>query len=179
MPGEGPFLFLRENSSPYGFWRMPKGGMCVCAFLFVHRGGQILLGRYKEDPRWADLAGLDEGRVRSNTNGWTVPASHLKFGEEPRASARRIGEEILGVPGLTYGEPRAESELYEPPFAKGQLHYDLWYFVDAWAPAGWEPQVPPWYADLAWQDPKALPASAYARGHGDVVERWLQPRPSA
>lgn len=179
MPGEGPFLFLRENSSPYGFWKMPKGGMCVSAFLFVRRDGKILLGRYKEDPRWADLAGLDEGRVRSNTAGWTLPASQLKFGEEPRAAARRIGEEILGVRALTYSEPRAESDLYEASFAQGHLHYDLWYLVDARPPPAWQPEVPPWYADLAWHDPKSVPASAYARGHGDVVERWLQPRPPA
>lgn len=178
MPGEGPFLFLRENSSPYGFWRMPKGGMCVSAFLFVRRGGRILLGRYKEDPRWAELAGLDEDRVRSNADGWTLPASQLKFGEEPRAAARRIGEEILAVPGMAYSEPRAESDLYEPAFAKGQLHYDLWYFVDARPHEGWEPKAPPWYAELAWQDPATLPAASYARGHGDVVERWLRPRPS-
>ncbi len=177
MPGDGPFLFLRENSSPFGFWHLPEGGMCVSAFLFVRRGSRILLGRYRDDPRWETLAGLDGPRRRANSEGWTVPASQLKFGEEPRAAARRIGEEILGISGLTYSEPRAESDLYEPKFAPGTLHYDLWFLVDATPPKDWEVHVPPWYADLAWHEPRSTPASAYARSHEDVVARWVAQRP--
>jgi len=148
--------------------------MCVNAFLFVKRGSHILLGKYADDPKWEELAGLDSGRRRRFGTGWTVPASHMKFGEDPRVAARRIGEEILQARDLRYTEPRVESDTYPASFAGGKPHYDLWFFVDAEPAAGWQPRVPTWYVELAWQDPKTLPASAYARAHEDVVARWLQ-----
>ena len=177
MPGDGPFVWIREQSSPLGFWHPPEGGFCLNAFLFVRNGSRILLGKYADDPKWEELAGLDASRRQRFGVGWTVPGSHLKFGEEPRAAARRVGEEILQIRGMTYTEPRVESDAYPAAFAGGKLHYDVWFFVDATLPRGWQPQAPPWYAALAWQDPRTLQATEYARGHEDVVARWLQPRP--
>lgn len=179
MPGDGPFVWIRENSSPWGFWHPPEGGFCLNAFLFVRKGGNVLLGKYADDPKWEELAGLDAGRRQRFGAGWTVPASHVKFGEEPRAAARRVGEEILRASGMAYSEPRVESDVYPASFAGGKPHYDVWFFVDARPPRGWEPKAPPWYAALEWQDPTTLPASEYGRGHEDVVARWLQPRPRA
>ena len=178
MPGDGPFLWSREQSSPSGFWHPPVGGMCVNAFLFVRRGPKILLGKYADHPKWMELAGLDSTRLPANAGGWILPASHLKFGEEPRAAARRVGEEILQIPGMAYTEPRVETDFYEAKFAAGEMHYDIWFFVDAMPPASWEIKPLPWFADLAWQDPRSLPPSAYARSHQDVVASWLSPRPS-
>jgi len=152
--------------------------MCLSVFLFVTRGGKILLGKYRDDPAWERLAGLDPERRRVHAAGWTIPASQLKYGEDPRAAAKRVGEEILSMPGLGYSEPRTEVDLYEPNRFPGRLHYDVWFLVDATLPQGVRIATPPWYADLDWQDPRTLPAAAYARGHEDVVSRWLQ-RPSA
>ena len=172
MPGEGPFLWLAKRAPPAGFQKLPPGGMCLSVFLFVARGGRILLGKYKDDPKWEELAGLDPERRRTHGRGWTIPASHLKFGEDPRDAARRIGEEILRI-SLRYYEPRVEVDAYESKIAPGNMHYDIWFFVHAVPPNGYSVHVPPWYAELDWHDPKALPASAYARGHEDVVARWL------
>jgi len=179
MPGDGPFLWIRDRSSPSGFWHAPEGGFCLNVFLFVQNESKILLGKYGDHPAWETLAGLDAGRRKRFGTGWTVPGSHVKFGEEPRAAARRVGEEILQVPGMTYSEPRVESDVYPADFAGGKMHYDVWFFVDAKPPRGWTLTSPPWYAELAWQDPKTLPASAYGRSHQDVVARWLEPRPKA
>jgi len=183
MPGEGPFLWLSRSGPPSGFWDLPPGGMCLSAFLFVVRDGQILLGKYADDPRWEALAGLDPERVKVHGRGWTIPASQLKYGEDPRGAARRVGEEILQIRGMTYSEPRVEVDLYEPKRFPGKLHYDLWFLVDATWPKGAELAVPPWYAELAWRNPRAVPPEAYARDHQDVVARWLRgrlplPRPS-
>lgn len=179
MPGDGPFLWIREQSSPLGFWHAPEGGFCLNVFLFVRNGSKILLGKYGDDPAWESLAGLDAGRRKRFGAGWTVPGSHVKFGEEPRAAARRVGEEILQIPGMTYSEPRVESDAYPADFAGGKLHYDVWFFVDAQLPRGWTLKSPPWYAELAWHDPESLPASAYGRSHQDVVARWRETRPKA
>jgi len=177
MVGEGPFLWLSKDAPPAGFRDVPPGGMCLSAFLFVRQGHTILLGKYRDDPRWETLAGLDESRRRIHGRGWTIPASQLRYGEDPRAAARRIAEDILQIRGMTFSEPLSEVDLYEPKRFPGQLHYDIWFLVDGTPPKGWTMTPPPWYADLAWRDPKTTPASEYARGHEDVVARWLEPRP--
>src|SRR5712691_8389335 len=79
-----------KHAPPLGFEQVPPGGMCVCAYLFVTRHGQILLGKYADDPQWEALAGLEPERRRTHGWGWTVPATHLKLGEDPREAAERI-----------------------------------------------------------------------------------------
>ena len=173
MTGEGPFLWLSTAAPPAGFSQLPRGGMCLSAFLFVTDRGQLLLGKYKDDPKWEELTGLDPERRRIHGRGWTVPASHLKYGEDPRMAAHRIAEEVLQISGATYSEPRVEVDFYEPKRFPGALHYDIWFFVDAVPPNEYKLRVPSWYAELGWHDPRSLPATAYARGHEDVVARWL------
>lgn len=173
MP-EGPFVAIAPGTFPGGFDRVPPGGLCLSAFLFVTRPtGEVLLGRYDPaHPAWPGMTGLDEGRLRKYAEGWTVPASHLRWGEDPREAARRIGRTFLGLDGLRYGEPRVATETYELARLPGERHFDVLFLVEAQgAPARVE--APPWYAALAWHDPRALPAGAYARGHEDVVARWL------
>ena len=102
-----------------------------------------------------------------------MPASHLKFGEDPREAARRVGEGALGIPGLRYSEPRSEVDFYPSKMVPGEMHYDIWFFVDGAPPKDYEIRVPPWYTELSWRDPRAVPATDYARGHEDVVARWM------
>jgi ADP-ribose pyrophosphatase YjhB (NUDIX family) len=173
MDGEGPFLWLNERAPPAGFRAVPKGGMCISAFLFVRRGREVLVGRYAEDARWEALTGLDAERVRAHGKGWTLPASQLKFGEDPRDTARRLAEDVLQLPGLALGEPRVVTEVGDWPRPGQGLHYDICFLVDAELPAGREVPRPPWYDVLEFRDPRALPASAYTRAHGDIVARWL------
>jgi len=174
MPGEGPFLWLSKTAPPAGFWEPPKGGMCISAFVFVKRGPKILLGKYRDDPRWEELAGLDPDRRRTHGKGWTLPASQLKYGEDPRDAARRIAEQILRIPRMHFSEPRVEVDFYPPKWALGEMHYDIWFLLEADAPKDLEVPTPPWYAERDWHDPRSLPSTAYARGHEDVVERWLR-----
>src|SRR3989304_5438851 len=82
------------------------------------------------------------------------PGSHSKFGEDPRDPAKRVGEEVLQITGMTYSEPRVEVDLYPSTDFPGNLHSDLWSLVDATPPKGWTLKVPPWYADLARPDPR-------------------------
>ena len=175
MPGEGPFLWLNEDAPPAGFRKLPPGGMCLSAFLFVRRGREILLGKYRDVAEWEALAGLDPGRVQVHSRGWTIPARQLKFGEDPREAARDIGEHILQMSGMSYSEPRAEVDLYEAKRSPGRMHYDVWFLVDARPREAGLPS-PPWYAELAWFDPATVRAESYARGHQDVVARWRHPR---
>lgn len=68
------------------------------------------MGKYADDPRREGLAGLDAEWRRKHSQGWTVPASHLKYGEDPRRAARRVAEEVLLLRGLRLSKPGVETE---------------------------------------------------------------------
>ena len=173
--GEGSFLWLAPFAPPKGWTSVPRGGMCLCAFLFVVRGGKILLGKYADHPAWENLSGMESKRVRANARGWTIPASHLKFGEDPRDAARRIGEEILTLDkGLVYSEPFVKTFFYEPTIAPGEKHFDVLFLFDVSVEAGINVRTPPWYETLEWIAIGSLRHEQFARQHEDVMEAWLK-----
>ena len=175
--GEGSFLWLAPFAPPKGWTSVPRGGMCLCAFLFVVRGGKILLGKYADHPAWENLSGMESKRVKANARGWTIPASHLKFGEDPRDAARRIGEEILTLDkGLVYSEPSVTTFFYEPAIAPGEKHFDVLFLFDVSVEEGINVRKPPWYEALEWIAIEALRNEQFARQHEDVAEAWLKKR---
>lgn len=182
MAGDGPFLWLSERGSPWGYHRLPAGGMCISAFLFLRRpDGKVLLGKYADDPEWERLGGLDATRRRAHGRGWTIPASHLKYGEDPRDAARRVAADMLRLPAdLPLSEPRVEVDLGVPArFPDMGPHYDMWFFVDARWERDEPPGRPPWYAELAFVDPRALAPSDWGRSHDEIMDRWLARRAPA
>jgi len=171
------FLWLAPFAPLKGFTTVPRGGMCLCAFLFVVSGDRILLGKYAPHPAWERLTGMDDKRIRANAHGWTLPARHLKFGEDPREAARHIGEEILLLDrGLAYPEPRVATFFYEPAIAPGEKHYDVDFLFEISLEDGDKLRTPPWYETLAWFDIGTVQHGQFARQHQDVVEAWLKAR---
>jgi ADP-ribose pyrophosphatase YjhB (NUDIX family) len=174
---EDSFLWLAPFAPPKGWTGVPRGGMCLCAFLFVVSGEKILLGKYADHPAWKDLSGMESRGITANARGWTIPASHLKFGEDPRDAARRIGEEILRLdPGLVYSEPYVKTFFYEPAIAPGERHFDVLFLFEVSVAAGVSVRRPPWYAALEWFDIGAVQRQPFARQHEDVAEAWLKTR---
>ena len=175
--GESTFLWLAPFAPPKGWTAVPRGGMCLCAFLFVVSGGKLLLGKYADHPAWENLCGMQDKRVKANAHGWTIPASHLKFGEDPRDAARRIGEEILTLDkGLVYSEPSVTTFFYEPAIAPGEKHFDVLFLFDVSVETGFNLRTPPWYEALEWIAIGALRNEQFARQHEDVAEAWLKKR---
>lgn len=184
MTSEGPYLWLGPYAPPAGFRRVPYGAMCLGVFLFVRRGNRVLLGKVADHPAWLKLTGEESDRIQSDTRGWKIPARQLKLGEDPRDAARQIGEEMLGLKGLKYSEPRVEVEFWKlgaqasGPKARRKLsHFDVWFFVDARLPAGREVEAPAWFSQVAWKDTARVKKREWARLHQDVAARWRQPRP--
>jgi ADP-ribose pyrophosphatase YjhB (NUDIX family) len=174
MSGDGPFLWFSEQGPPKSYHRLPRTGMCISAFVFVRQGDKLLLGKYADTPKWEELSGMDPTRWRTHGKGWTIPASHLKYGEEPRAAGRRVAEEILGLHGSDLSEPRIESDLGEPARFPGMGdHYDLWLFFDVELPAGATVERPAWWRELAFVDPRKLSPADWGRSHDDIAARWL------
>lgn len=175
--GQGTFLWLAPFAPPKGWTGVPRGGMCLCAFLFVVSEEKLLLGRYADHPAWESLAGMESKGVTANAHGWTIPASHVKFGEDPRDTARRIGEEILMLDGRqVYSEPYVTTFSYEPAIAPGEKHYDVLFLFDLSVPAGIAVGKPPWYEVLEWFDTGTVQHLPFARQHEDVAEAWLKKR---
>jgi ADP-ribose pyrophosphatase YjhB (NUDIX family) len=173
--GESSFLWLAPFAPRKGWTGVPRGGMCLCAFLFATCGGKTLLGRYADHPAWEQLCGMEQGRVRAHAHGWTLPASHVKFGEDPRETARRIGEEILTLDrGLVYSEPYVKTFLYEPAIAPGERHFDVLFLFEVTVKQEANLRKPPWYETLEWLDIGAVPRDRFARQHEDVAEAWLK-----
>lgn len=171
------FLWLAPFAPPKGWTSVPRGGICLCVFLFVMRGGKILLGRYADHPAWEQLCGMDNKRVKTNAGGWTIPASHLKFGEDPRDAARRIGEEIVTLDkDLVYSEPFVKTFFYEPAIAPGEKHFDVLFLFEASLTTGIDVRKPPWYETLEWFDIGTVQREPFARQHEDVMEAWLKHR---
>ena len=92
MSGEGPFLWLSKSGPPSGFWQLPPGGMCVCAFLFVKKDGKILLGKYADDPKLEELTGLDARRRQVHGKGLTIPLPGDSFG--PAELVRELSSSV-------------------------------------------------------------------------------------
>ena len=179
VSGGSSFLWLAPFAPPKGWTSVPRGGMCLCAFLFVVSRGKVLLGRYADHPAWEQLCGMESRRVKANAQGWTIPASHMKFGENPRETARRIGEEILTLDkGLTYSEPYVKTFFYELARAPGEKHYDVLFLFDVSIDEGFKVCKPPWYEVLEWFDIGTVQREQFARQHEDVMESWLKNRPN-
>jgi ADP-ribose pyrophosphatase YjhB (NUDIX family) len=120
---------------------------------------------------------MDKERVKTNAGGWTIPASHLKFGEDPRDTARRIGEEILILdPGLVYSEPYVKTFFYEPAIAPGEKHFDVLFLFEVSVKVDVKVRKPPWYETLEWLDIGMVQREQFARQHEDVAEIWLKNR---
>jgi ADP-ribose pyrophosphatase YjhB (NUDIX family) len=170
------FLWLAPFAPPKGFTSVPRGGMCLCAYLFVVSGEKVLLGKYAEHPAWERLAGMDSQRIKANALGWTIPSSHLKFGEDPRETARRIGEILTLDKELVYPEPYVKTFFYEPKMAPGEKHFDVLFLFEVSVQVGAEVGKPPWYAALEWIDIGAVKCEPFARQHEDVVDAWLRAR---
>ncbi len=169
------FLWLAPFAPPKGYKNVPPGGMCLCVFLFAVQGNRVLLGKYKEHPAWEKIAGMDEKRVKNNMHGYTLPASHLKFGEDPMDAARRIVKEILLLPeGLSYSEPLVQTFFYELSFAPGEMHFDVLFLYEVILDENSEITLPPWYASLEWLNIDILMNQKFARQHEDVVFAWLK-----
>jgi 8-oxo-dGTP pyrophosphatase MutT (NUDIX family) len=169
------FLWLAPFAPPKGHTSVPAGGMCLCVFLFVVKGRKVLLGKYRDHPAWEKIAGMDAGRVKANRHGLTLPASHLKFGEDPMEAARRVGEEILMLPkDLEYSEPLVQTFFYELSIAPGEMHFDVLFLYDVLLDKDFKIGLPSWYASLEWFDVDLLMNQKYARQHEDVVSAWLK-----
>ena len=99
-----------------------------------------------------------------------LPATILRYGETPRAGARRALGDQLQEPSL----------LKDPEFAGMQsyfgAHWDLVLLFGSWFEGGDRAVIPkPPYVEAAFYDVSKLPRDEMAEDHLEVLEKALNP----
>jgi len=149
---------------------VPRGGVCLGAFLLVRREDSILVGKMADPETWVSrflvAPAYADGYTKSGK--LVLPASHLKFGESPADAARRVLREMLQVEEAYYTLIDVQSHLSESHDHPGEQHWDLCFIYDV--RMGGEPGKPSWFSELAYTELQSLRAGDFTRGHGDILE---------
>lgn len=174
--GAGPRCFARfadDREVADGYWPLPPDGLCLSAYVLLSpKAGprEVLLGRLDPAANWWEIGALNPERVRSNSEGWMLPSSHLRYFEPPEVAARRVLSEQLGLEDVPLGRSEVFSETYRPKrHPERGLHWDLQFLVRATAPPEWVPRHPAW-RELRFLEPAATPRSSFRRSHDEVLE---------
>lgn len=155
---------------------VPRGGFCASAFLVLRRDDEVMAGSMAPSERWQaewqpNLALYDGGRYDALFEGWRLPATYLREGEDPEAAARRVWSDQLGLDGQPeLPEPRVLSEAAESRSTPGAKHWDL---VFAYAIQGPDlpPDPPEHWTDLAYATPEQFEEEGFVMLHGELVDR--------
>lgn len=156
---------------------VPEGGFCSSAFVVVRRSDRVLVGRMSPEhadtwtQSWAPNLELYEGERRKRLfDGLRFPATYLRAGEHPRAAARRVWRDQLGL------EPTGE----EPPptvvagakpsrSAPNAEHLDLLFLFEVEGPELVD--VPEHWAELGYRDVERLHKDDFVMLHGDLLNQ--------
>jgi len=182
MAEQTPRAFARWRRGPDpgpGNAQIPEDGVCLSAFLLVtdpNDAHRVLVGHVDPAADWSRFGALGGDRLVRTAKRWMLPASHLLEYEGPSEAARRIATEQLERPDLPIPEPRVVSDAYARPDAPGR-HWDFHFLYRTTWPAGAPLRARPW-TGLEFVDPRAVPASEFARSHDDIL-RFAGLLPSA
>lgn len=147
--------------------------MCLSAYLVLrppHAPHEVLLGRMDPAGPWFEVAAVDPPRAKGIGDRWVLPATQLLLGEAPDQAARRLGRELLGRDDLSLGSARVFSEAYLRGNGSADPHWDLHFvYLGRWAGAPPDASFGRLWKELRFVDLTSTSASAFGRGHADVL----------
>ena len=152
--------------NPSKLTHIPKGGVCISAFVVVKRGNLILLGLPRVHDAWPRKGGYAKWRLvePEMRSAWLLPATHLQIGEHPDHAARRISHEWAGLKG----KPRfmmIQSHLRR----RGRRnHWDLCIVYELRVRR--LPKCKPWWSKMQFADSAQIRRMKLGRGHKDVLK---------
>ena len=106
---------------------VPKGGACISAFLVLTGKGGVLVGKMARPEIWVErfFVGESFAPQYASSGKWILPASHLKYGEKPDDSAKRILNELVGVnDDVKLKFSQVQSHLSQDPNDPESAHWD-------------------------------------------------------
>jgi len=149
---------------------VPKGGACISVFLVLKGRDGILVGKMTRPEIWIDrfLVGEAFAPKYAASGKWLIPASHLKFGEDPEDAAVRVLVEQVGARKSKLSLLQVQSHLSQDPNDPEAAHWDIC-LIYGGRPRG-KVERPEWFSDLRYVKPKELTSEDFTRGHGDVLK---------
>ena len=148
---------------------VPKGGTCLSSFLVLKRKDGILVGKMSKPEVWVERFFMGEkfAPIYASSNKWLIPASHLKYGEKPEDAAACILVEQVGVPKSKLSFLQVQSHLSQDPQDPDAAHWDICFVYSGTLRK--EPEMPEWFSELKFVNPRKLSTENFTRGHGDVL----------
>lgn len=164
------FADFYEGALPFQMSSIPKGGMCLSAFLVLWKDEvhSVLLGKLNKNFDWINLGALDKDSTSRISERWILPSSHLMLYENPRAAAKRVLNEQLGLGDEGIQGPQVFSEVYDAPRFEIKNHWDM-EFVFTKQIKNTERVVHPAWNELKFLDVRNLRDDEFARNHQDVL----------
>lgn len=167
------------------FQHVPKGGVCLSAFLVVrNRKGDVLLGRPRRHRAWPERGCLPYWRLEPlmETNSWVLPASHLLMEEHPEQAAARVARVWARLPrvaprlialdssrmptGRSVGRGRGRRPLY---------HWAVGFVYEVRTDRS--PLPAPWWREIRFVPVNQLRRLRIGRSHRDLL-RYALPGPA-
>ena len=147
-----------------------KGGTCISAFVVLTGKGGVLAGKMARPDIWVEkfFVGENFAPQYAASGKWVLPASHLKFGENPEDAASRILREQLGVNGVKLTLSQVQSHLSGDPTNPDEAHWDICLIYEGKVKG--EIPKPEWFSDLKFLKPKGLSVDDFTRGHGEILK---------
>ena len=167
------------------FMHVPRGGVCLSAFLIVrNRQGDVLLGRPRHHAAWAEKGCLPAFRVREIVRRaeWILPASHLLVEESPSHAAKRISRDWAGLRGtnprlIALDSSRVPSGQFtgSGPNRRRIYHWALGFVYEVRSNS--PPTPAPWWTEMKFVPMGKMSTTRVGRGHRDII-RYLGGRES-
>jgi ADP-ribose pyrophosphatase YjhB (NUDIX family) len=161
-------------------WLMhvPVAGVCLSAFVIVrNRKGDILLGRPRPHPAWAEKGCLPRFRVQElvQQKAWILPASHLMVEEAPEMAARRICRDWAGLRGADPKLIAIDSSRMATGRSTGsgrnRRPLNHWAVGFVYEVRTDHPPAPaPWWSETKFIPRASLRTTRIGRAHRDIID---------
>ena len=150
--------------------QVPKGGMCLSAFLVLKGKNGVLAGKMAKPEIWVERFFVGEAFAPkyASSGKWLLPASHLKYGEKPEDAAKRILTDQLGLSGVKLTFSQVQSHLTGDPKDPEAGHWDICFVYEGALKD--KAAKPEWFSELDFLKTSNLSADDFTRGHGDILK---------
>jgi ADP-ribose pyrophosphatase YjhB (NUDIX family) len=149
---------------------VPKGGVCLSAFLVMRGKSGVLLGKMAKPELWVEKFFGEFFAAEGVSSGkWVLPASHLQFFESPDDAATRVLTEEVQAKKTKLRLHQVQSHLAGNPDDPEGAHWDIC-FVYGGTLKG-RSQRPEWFSELKFVNTRNLTKDDFARGHGDILKQ--------
>lgn len=154
----------------------PGGGLCLSVFLVLEQGGEVLVGSMDPEhaSRWTkhwapNIAYYEDERRERLFDGWRLPATYLRVGEDPGQAAGRVWTDQLALEGPPDLSPvRVVSSAQPSRRSPDHDHWDVLFLYTVDGPQ--LNQRPPHWHQLGYESIDDLDPDQGVMLHGEILD---------